>query len=71
MITFKGLDKEARQVEFDVDGETVVRNVPDLFDGTIDEYISALGQGLAIEFAEVEKTEIEDPIMKAESILVE
>lgn len=52
------VDDAARTVSFDVDGETVVRSIPDKFDGTIDDYLKALADGLVIEYAEVEKTDV-------------
>lgn len=60
-ITYKSLNKDARTATFTVDGEDVTRHIPAQFAGTIDDYLLALAQGLAVEFAPVEVRTIETP----------
>ena len=49
MIKFLSMDSVARTASFDVDGKEVTRNIPAQFEGTIDDYLAALVQGLAVE----------------------
>lgn len=66
-IKFVSIDKEARKATFDVDGVEVTRRVPAQFEGSIDDYLGALANGLEIEAnqgAIVEKV-IETPTIKA------
>ena len=64
-VTFKSIDKTARTATFDVDGVDVTRGIPDEFYGTIDDYLTALGNGLLVEAeaaeAKATKKEITDP----------
>ena len=63
-VKFVSLDKAARTATFDVGGEQVTRRIPKQFKETIDEHLTALAGGLAIEFATVEEKEIETPALK-------
>lgn len=70
-ITFKSIDEAARTATFDIDGSSETRNIPDYFEGTIDDYLMALANGLAVEFDETEKTDISAPETAVDSVLVD
>tara|TARA_R100001530_G_scaffold13251_3_gene12263 strand:+ start:1767 stop:2018 length:252 start_codon:yes stop_codon:yes gene_type:complete len=73
VVKFVSIDDAERTVTMDVDGVEVVRNVPNEYAGTIDDYIKALAAGLVVE-AEVAaqpKTQIETPVVKSGEILVD
>lgn len=70
-ITFTSIDNQARTATFDVDGKTVVRNIPEVYAGTIDDYLLALAQGLAIEFEDQEVTNIDDPTWEEGQIVIQ
>ena len=49
MIKFLSVNAIARTATFDIDGKEITRKIPAQFEGTIDDYLSALVKGLAIE----------------------
>lgn len=71
MIKFKNLDASARTVTFDIDGQEIVRGVPEFFEGTIDDYILALASGLAIEFTEKSIKKIENINIEIGAVLID
>jgi hypothetical protein len=62
MIKFMGFDtpashgkNEARRILFDVDGKTIVKHIPDQFEGSTDDFIKATVDGILL--AEATKAE--------------
>jgi len=69
-VTFKSIDETNRKVTFDVDGESVTRNIPAQYVGTIDDYIKACAKGLSIEYAFCEDKECAGTECTAGDVLV-
>jgi len=67
-VTFVSMDAENRTATFDVDGAVVTRNIPAQYAGTIDDYLTALSNGLLIEFSSGEKG-IEETSYKSGQVL--
>lgn len=65
IVKFTSVDIEARTVTFDVGGQQITRDIPQQFFGTIDDYITALGRGLEVEFTTVDAKAIETPTIKS------
>lgn len=72
-IKFVSINPQARTATFNVDGVDVTRKIPAKFDGTIDDYLNALANGLAIEVQEREASaqEIETPAMQVNEVVVD
>lgn len=70
-VKFTSIDKAARTATFDVDGQSVTRNIPAQYAGTIDDYLNAVAEGLVIEFTVTEVKPIEDTLLKAGDIVVD
>lgn len=71
-VKFVSLDKVARTATLDVDGTKITRKIPEKFEGTIDDYLTALARGLQIE-ADKEKAEakvIDTPTIKANAEII-
>jgi len=64
-VKFLSVDKNARTATFDVDGVEITRKIPNEFVGTIDTHLTALANGLSVEFAPTNIKTIETPEIKA------
>ena len=69
IVKFLSLDKVKREATFDVGGVSVVRRIPKQFEETIDQHLSALASGLAVEFTTIEEKVLETPAMKSGDVI--
>jgi len=70
-VKFQSLDLQTREVTCDVNGEMVVRRIPQKFVGTVDDYVQALAEGLEFEAGQKEAQALSAPSFKADELLVE
>lgn len=71
VIKYMSIDLVTREATFDVDGESVTRQIADdINDSNLDVHLQALADGLCIEYTKKEVVAItKEPLIAAETVL--
>lgn len=70
-VKYKSINQQQRTVTLELNESNVTRNIPDQFEGTIDEYITSLAQGLEDEaLATPDPKTIENPSFSVNEVII-